>query len=444
MTTGREYLDFTLELRGLDAQTDTFKAAVLPSAAVGETAAVSVPYRYNELTEALTDLEDQNLDQADLISLGELLADRLLPTGVVRNLFKEAVKKAGRDKGVRLRLLIREPRLAQLPWEFSYLQMHAGEKDRTHFLVLNPQISMIRHEALPEAHPSLLAATPERLRLVAVMANPKTHEPLKLKDEKRVVEKALRDFHVDGVTIKWEPVIEDATPDDLRMALQSKADLFHFAGHGEFEEQEVDAQTGESVGLGSIVLVKDKQTGEPFWLRAKELAVYLQQAGVRLAVLGACESGRRDGISAWTGIAPVLIERGMPAVVAMQYKVDDKLAISFSQMFYTSLASGLSVDEAVAAGRLAMLGKAGEDSMDWGVPVLYMRSVNGIIFPKLSEGQSATAVQIRRVVQEVVETIEQGGQVIGIVARRVRGSFEISQKAKTVKGTLIGLEVDEL
>lgn len=444
MTNGHDYLDFTLELRDLDVQESTFKVAVLPSPAVGETAAVTVPYHLDELAEDLAKLEDQDLDQAGLISLGERLTDRLLPEDQVRDLFKEAVKKAGRDKGVRLRLLILEPRLAQLPWEFSYLQVHRGEKDRTNFLVLNPQISLVRHEALPEAHPSLAGATPEQLRLVAALANPKGLQQLQLKDEKRVIERALRDFNVEGVTIEWEPFIEDATPDDLRRALQSKADLFHFAGHGEFQEQDVDANTGEAVGVGSIVLVRDKGTGEPFWLNARDLALYLQQAGVRLAVLGACESGRRDGISAWTGIAPALVERGMPAVVAMQYKVDDKLAIAFSQMFYTSLASGLSVDEAVSAGRLAMLGKSGEDDMDWGVPVLYMRSVDGIIFPKLTERKSETAVQIRRVVQQVVETIEQGGEVIGIEAKRVRGSLEISQKITTVRGKVIGLKVDDL
>jgi hypothetical protein len=438
MTTGREYLDFILEIRDLDVQTNTFKVAVLPSAAVGETPAASVPYCYDEVAEALADLEEQDLDQAGLVSLGEQLSDRLLPLGPVRDLFKEAVKRSGRDKGVRLRLLIHEPRLAQLPWEFSYLQMHGGEKDRTHFLVLNPQISLVRHEPLPEAHPSLIGTTPERLRLVAAMANPKAHEQLKLKEEKRVIEKALSGFNIDGVTIEWDSIIEDATPDDLRIALQSKADLFHFAGHGEFQEQDIDPHAGEPMGMGSIVLVKDKKNGEPFWLGAKELAVYLQNAGVRLAVLGACESGRRDGISAWTGVASALVERGMPAVVAMQYKVDDKRAIAFSQTFYASLASGLSVDEAVSAGRLAILGKSGEDDMDWGVPVLYMRSGDGMIFPQLAERKSETADQIRRVVEQVIKTIEQGGEVTGIKSKNVKGSFEVSQKVYVVKGKLIG------
>jgi hypothetical protein len=47
----------------------------------------------------------------------------------------------------------------------------------------------------------------------------------------------------------------------------------------------------------------------------------------------------------------------VPVVVAIQYEILDLHAIAFSEIFYAALAAGLSVDEAVAAGRLAMLGQ---------------------------------------------------------------------------------------
>ena len=183
------------------------------------------------------------------------------------------------------------------------------------------------------------------------------------------------------------------------------------------------------------------------WLAADELARQLQGAGVRVAVLGACESGRHDGISAWAGVAPALVARGVGAVVAMQYEVLDRDAIAFSEMFYVALAAGQSIDEAVAAGRQAMLGRANKDGVEWGVPVLYMRATDGILFPRLAEHASETGEQIRRVIRQTVKSVTAGATNVGIRAKRARGSFELIQDVEDVRGENtqnIGLEVDEL
>lgn len=444
----RAYLDFTLELRDLDRQGDTFKVAVLPSRAAGETReSASVAYRYEELADDLVALERKVIAMGELIGLGERLAARLLPPGEVRELFRQAVWRAGQDGGVRLRLLIREPALAQLPWEFSYLQLHAGERDRRHFLALNPQISLVRHEALPEPHAPVAGAAPARLRLVAALADAAGYPRLDLDREQRVIAEALRDLSVDGVAIECERFLRDVTFATLLATLQQGADFFHFAGHGGFAEHDADSPAGPPVGAGVLVLAGG-EGGAPRLLGAGELALLLQRAGVRVAVLGACESGRRDGVSAWTGIAPALVERGVPAVVAMQYAVIDAQAVAFSQAFYTALAGGLTVDEAVATGRLAMLGTAGPDDAEWGVPVLYMRAPDGVVFPNLAGRDSGTADALRRAVRQTVETIEAGGEVLGLEIERARssslGSFEVTQKATTVKGRLVGAKIDEL
>jgi hypothetical protein len=47
-------------------------------------------------------------------------------------------------------------------------------------------------------------------------------------------------------------------------------------------------------------------------------------------------------------------------------------------------------------------------------------------------------------VQQTIDVIEQGGEVVGIVAKRAKGSFEVVQKAKSVKGKMVGVELDEL
>ncbi len=442
-TTARTYDDFVLELRSYDAAGDTYQVAVLPSSAVGESAAVPVQLRRGELAHLLDDLDRKRIDEEDLFLLGEALADRLLPAGEVRHLFVQALRAAGQDGGVRVRVLLRDPVLAQLPWEYAYLQLHAGERSQTYFLVLNPQVSLVRHEALPVAHPAL-GRLGGLVRMVVATASPTGARPLKLDKERAVIDAALRALAAGGADVEWEPVVEHATAQELRRRLLGGADVFHFAGHGGFQDDAVDRRTGALTGSGYLLLEDGPAggagRGEPF--ADEELAGVLQQAGVRLAVLGACGSGRRDGVSAWTGVAPALVRQGVAAVVAMQYDVLDDLALAFMDMFYAALAAGLSVDEAVAAGRLGMKGKAGRRDFDWGVPVLYMRSPDGVLFPSTPAGASFAA-NLRLQLHQVVETNAAGGVVIGLRGEgaAIRADVSIRQDVDRNDGTVVGIDL---
>jgi hypothetical protein len=103
-------------------------------------------------------------------------------------------------------------------------------------------------------------------------------------------------------------------------------------------------------------------------------------------VLGACKGGTRDRVNAWTGVAPALTRAGIPAVVGMQFTVGDRNAIAFSRQFYRSLAAGQPIDAAVTDGRLAIRNRSGRDERDWGVPVLYLRTEEGVLFPSAEAG----------------------------------------------------------
>jgi hypothetical protein len=442
MSKRRQYIDFKLRLRDFDSETGAYKVEV--DSRIGETQQPApVTLNYPALKTVLSRLNAKRSIGADrLIEFGTALADRLLPEGEVRDLLRAALRAAGPDGGVRLRLLTDSATLAQLPWEFTYLQLHGGEPGRNHFLLLNPQISMVRHPLLPEERRPLTGATPDRLRLVVATANVDGEHQLDLDFEAETIETALANLNVDGVTIEWQPIIRDATRDALAARLQQGADLFHFAGHGAFAKNNRGPQAGASTGTGYLVLRKSADDGTHVWIPADEVARLLQGAGVRVAVLGACESGRRDGVNTWTGIAPALIERGVSAVVGMQYRVLDPHAVAFSRMFYTALAGGLSVDEAVAAGRQAMLSGPFKHHLEWGIPVLYMRAPDGVIFPELTVRDAPTANRIREVIEQTVETITAGGRVHGLDIRIGDGASDVEvkivQKADTVEGDLTG------
>jgi hypothetical protein len=63
----------------------------------------------------------------------------------------------------------------------------------------------------------------------------------------------------------------------------------------------------------------------------------------------------------------------------MQYEITDRAAIEFSRGFYESLAEGLPVDAAVAEARKAVNFSMAY-TVEWGTPVLHMRSPDGRLF----------------------------------------------------------------
>ena len=164
--------------------------------------------------------------------------------------------------------------------------------------------------------------------------------------------------------------LEDATLEEIQAAIAG-AEVFHFAGHGVFSRQMGDLP-GTYTGTGKLALYDQA-------VDAEQLGINLRGNGVRLAVLGGCETGRRDGVNVWSGIAPALIKQQIPAVLANQLPIKDACAIAFSKQFYGALVGGLPIERAVAAGRIAAY-NADKDGRDWGVPVLYMRDADGQLF----------------------------------------------------------------
>lgn len=51
----------------------------------------------------------------------------------------------------------------------------------------------------------------------------------------------------------------------------------------------------------------------------------------------------------------------------MQYSISDVAAVAFARGFYAALARGRGVDEAVSAGRIAILGTSGQ-TLEWITP----------------------------------------------------------------------------
>jgi formylglycine-generating enzyme required for sulfatase activity len=257
-----------------------------------------------------------------------------------------------RGRGVRLRLLLLTPELWEWPWEYLY--------DPTdNFIALDCGTPVVRYPIVPSPDQPLRVEPPFRILMVG--AQPRGCARLDLERELRELEQSL----AGKVEIQ---MLAGASRSMLAQALQQPFHILHFSGHGEF-----DPKTGE----GALLL--EKGNGERDEVTGTELSSILrQQSQLRLVVLNSCEGARTGRDDPFAGVAQGLVKRHIPAVIAMQAQITDSAAISFSRHFYAALAEGLPVDTAVSKTRLAMTHE--HFPIEWGIPVLAMRSPDGHIF----------------------------------------------------------------
>lgn len=393
------YCDFVLIVDSVDRNNSgkQYSVRVLESPAGESKEAELILPIPSSLQRKIRHLENRQLDVKDIANLGEQLADFLLPDPV-RQLFLNSLSRLQPNEGLRLRLLL-DPSLASQPWEYLYVHELTEAKNSMGFCGLNPKISIVRHEPLPIG--VKLNMVPKKRRLLVALASPQDEELLHLDKERENINSALKD--IPGVEAVYVP---DATPQKLLDELLAGVDIFHFAGHGQFKRSVLDDSGGYILLLG--------EDGKSAPLPAESLAVNLQSRGVQLVFLGACETGRRDEQNVWSGVVTNLMAAGIPAAIAMQYKIWDESAIAFSQTFYKSLAAGLPIEQAVSSGRIAVFNhcNALQDKQywrDWGVPVLYCRVRDNFVLPTImNDNQRKTLLDELQAGSDAVQ-VQSGG-----------------------------------
>ncbi len=353
-----DYLSFDLRIGEWNPHTQTGVVEVLRSPS-GEgrrypfALALDVTTALRELAEAPTRAP----------ALGRQLSEAVFRQEVLLAWYESYQIARERQSGLRLRLHIESWELSRLPWELLY---DARADD---FLVFDERVSIVRYIRLHTAPPSLRQSP--SLRLLAVAASPVDESPIDWRNEIVLLQEAVEPLAREGlVTLS---VCEQATREKLHVALlENRPDVVHFIGHAEYDLTEQQ---------GYLVLEDERRRASH--VDATEVARLLRRYGAHLVVLNACETAR--GI--WAGLAPTLVRCEIPAVVAMQWPIEDRVAIAFSKAFYRTLVAGRTVDECVAEGRIAM-DTAVPHTANWAAPVLFLRSLSGQLWtrrPSLAE-----------------------------------------------------------
>lgn len=276
----------------------------------------------------------------------------------IRHVFERSrgmMFSANHDLRVRLRLT-NVPDLLDLPWELLFDQ-GAGR-----FLALEPFITLVRHRPVAEPLAPMQVERPLRVLVASASPHDERYPKIEAAQEWAKLERSLGRLREAGHVVmeRCEGIDQVSL---VQILERSSWHVFHFIGHGEFD----------GAGQSGYLILEDGSGGTRRTSADRLVQILRGCPSLRLVVLNTCEGGRTSRMDPFAGLAQSLVRGAMPAVVAMQFPVTDRAAITFAESFYRGLAEAMRVDLALAEARrdVSLAGQDGE--IEWATPVLYMR-----------------------------------------------------------------------
>ena len=308
------------------------------------------------------DLIEKDQTNAELLrDFGNDLFHWLFPPNVHSHLLQTEANARTKNMKVRLRLRVEEKNIARLPLEFIY------RSTGNYFMATNPNIVLSRYLNVP-LPPKHVDSNGEQLHILAIISDPTDQTRLDPIVWERLLQESLKKL-LDNGSISLNTV-KNATRKEIRDALlNKKPDIIQFIGHGIYKDD-----------IGYLALVNEYGST---WLVDDSTFANLFMGfddKLRFICLATCESAKTNNPQGFLGIAPKLVERGTPAVIAMQYKVLIATAKLFLEDFYESLASRKPIDWSTQYARNAISIQFGLHNREFATPVLYMHTPDGKVF----------------------------------------------------------------
>jgi hypothetical protein len=365
------------------------------------------------------DLDEKGLalDKLNLEAYGKRLYDALFD-GPVDDAYMQALSYAQMKSAGRLRLRLEidraAPELHALRWE----TLHPANRRQLEPLATDAQTPFSRYTPL-----NIPKATPGEypVKILYAVANPADLDQWGMADvdvetEIRNILAACADLRRTGLveltimpgqseeklprklihTIKSslgeEGLISGPTSLDNLKSVLGQFDIFHFLGHGRFKKarRRRDAlpanddsgrpagDAGAEVSQAALFLESDDEDDAGFVdlvddeTFTEAMAAY--DSSLKLLFLASCETARvdeeqRQG-SPLVGLAPRLVNSGIPAVIAMQDVIEMEAAREITASFYSNLFLHGQVDRALNQARYQI---HDHEEAGWSVPVLFLR-----------------------------------------------------------------------
>ncbi|MBE8970599.1 CHAT domain-containing protein [Nostocales cyanobacterium LEGE 12452] len=311
-------------------------------------------------------------NSVNLVALGQQFYNALFQ-GTLRDSWITAQGIAQNHQQVlRLRLGLKDTRLARLPWEV----MHAGDRP----LATGPYVAFSRFQSgISGASPlrSQNMPTPQEqggVRVLMVIASPSDQVRLDLQKQEAIKLQAElhRQTSRPGEGRNRFPEIELTVLDqpgreELTQALeQGRYHVLHYSGHSNL-----------GANGGEIYLVS-RRTGLTEILTGDDLAGLLVNNNIQMAVFNSClgaytAASNPSGDTGERNLAESLVKRGIRSVLAMSERIPDEVALTLTQLFYRNLSQGYPVDLCVSRVRQGLISAYGSHQMYWALPILYLQ-----------------------------------------------------------------------
>lgn len=329
-----------------------------------------------DLSRIWKEFDKNKTSRAVLEKVGRILFDCLFHGNIKDKFNLEFGKIRDNDSmGLRIRLFIRDPAMAKVPWELLY------DSSRNLFLATWIKTPVVRYLRLSDGNSDLKIKPPLKV-LVAIPS----FSGLNVVEEERIIRTAFAEMERKKL-VKVEFMTDRVSTDTIRKKLRDEGPfhIFHFVGHGCFKKAEEEGYlliNRDPVGdeSDSDALIEPENL-EP--LSAEDFADWFQNhTSMKLVVLNSCLGAKASQTKPLSGVVPKLFAREIPAVVAMQYPIIDKAALRFAGEFYGTLCKGYRrglIDVAITEARHTMRMK-GRNELSFATPVLFLRPDSGAIF----------------------------------------------------------------
>jgi hypothetical protein len=295
--------------------------------------------------------------QDDVLAMAEGLERAVSSPGTPMTVVDRAARRAGStllaedDPGQGELLIEPDPLLGNLPW--PAIETANGPLGLRVNLSELPSLLLDRQSSLGHGtarSASTTSTTTERPLIVG--ASIAAGESERLPEVLREAESVAR-FSSDPSVLVGDQASEMQVATRL-----SAASSIHFAGHAAQQDGETRlllAPSGEEQGDDRAQNASRGKEGLP-WVDSGFLRKYPPRSA-RLAVFSACSTGKKE--EGWDhgmgDIVGTMASLGVPDVVATRWQIDSASAVPMMDEFYSGLAEGRTVPEALTAARQSLV-----------------------------------------------------------------------------------------
>ncbi|AFZ00469.1 cell division protein HetF [Calothrix sp. PCC 6303] len=310
----------------------------------------------------------------NLAALGQQLYNELFQ-GTLRDSWITAQGIAENHQQVlRLRLGMKDTRLARLPWEV----MHTGDSP----IAAGPYIVFSRYQSGMNGSsrlPSTNMPIPQEegvIKVLMVVASPSdqvrldllTQEAIKLQAElSRHSLQNFEDPYLQQPEIQLT-ALQQPGREELTQALeQGRYHILHYSGHSNLGKN------------GGEIYLVNRRNGLTETLTGDDLAGLLVNNNIQMVVLNSClgaygATNDSDGETGERSLTESLVKRGIRSVLAMSERIPDDVALTLTQLFYRNLSQGYPLDLCVSRMRQGLITSYGAHQTYWALPILYLQS----------------------------------------------------------------------